>query len=68
MPQSHRNFLESLELGVSVRAYCLREWRKVLLAKNLGVGKPKLCPTYFNIASRNVKPEVRSRDDVKMVF
>lgn len=28
MPKSHRNFLESLELGVSVRAYCLREWRK----------------------------------------
>eukprot|EP00434_Breviolum_minutum_P038976 symbB.v1.2.034588.t1/scaffold4493.1/size40535/4 len=28
MPQSHRNFLQSLELGVSVRAYCLREWRK----------------------------------------
>ena len=56
MPQSHRNFLESLELGVSVRAYCLREWRKVLLAKNLGVGKQPMCPTYFNIASRNVKP------------
>ncbi|CAL1161882.1 unnamed protein product [Cladocopium goreaui] len=29
MPKSHRNFLENLEHGVSVRAYCLREWRKV---------------------------------------
>lgn len=57
MPKSHRNFLESLELGVSVRAYCLREWRKVLLANNLGVGKqPKLHSRYFNIEFRNVKP------------
>eukprot|EP00438_Fugacium_kawagutii_P003514 Skav224776 [mRNA] locus=scaffold4598:9218:11521:+ [translate_table: standard] len=29
MPRSHRNFLENLEHGTSVRAYCLREWRKV---------------------------------------
>ena len=28
MPKSHRDFLESLENGVSVRAYCLCEWRK----------------------------------------
>lgn len=28
MPESHRQFLDALEHSVSVRAYCLREWRK----------------------------------------
>ena len=28
MATGHRDFLETLENGVSVRAYCLSEWRK----------------------------------------
>ena len=36
MPKSHRNFLENLEHGVSVRAYCLREWRKVSWLSSIG--------------------------------
>ena len=36
MPKSHRNFLENLEHGVSVRAYCLREWRKVPRFSSIG--------------------------------